>query len=85
MKEKQMSEMSPLGKVLLRLLRGACLGAAGLLLGFLCLAVWQKTSGVGIEGLARQDVTFMGILAAMAFGAVWLARAIQREMDNPGS
>jgi hypothetical protein len=81
----QMSEMSPLGRLILRVMRVACLSAAALLIAFLGLALWQKTSVGGIEALARQDYTFMGVLAAMAIGASWLARAIGREMNNPGS
>jgi hypothetical protein len=80
-----MSDMSPLGKMILRVMRVACLVAAALLVAFLGLAFWQKTSVGGFAALVRQDYTFMGILAVMALGAFWLARAIGREMDNPGS
>jgi hypothetical protein len=80
-----MSDMSPLGKMILRVMRVACLGASAILLGFLGLALWQKTSVGGMAALVRQDYTFMGLLAVMALGAFWLARSIGREMDNPGS
>jgi hypothetical protein len=80
-----MSDISPLGKLILKVMRIACLGATALLLAFLGLALWQKTSVFGLAGIERQDFTFMGVLAVMALGALWLARAIQREMDNPGS
>ncbi len=80
-----MHDMSPLGNLILRVMRVACLAAAALLLAFLGLALWQKTSVFGLAGLARQDFIFMGVLGVMAIVAVWLARSIGREMDNPGS
>jgi hypothetical protein len=76
-----MRDMSPLQRLLLKAMRYASLGAAILLLGFLILALWQK---VGI-GLTTQDYGFVGIVGLMLLGAVWLFRAIGREMDNPGA
>jgi hypothetical protein len=81
----QMNEMSPLGRLILKVMRIACLSAAGLLAFFLALVFWQKTQAAGLEGIVRQDVTFMAILAIMTVAALWLARAIGREMKNPGS
>jgi hypothetical protein len=75
-----MTEMSPLARLILKAMRIACLAAAVLLLAFLGLALWQKGAV-----LSQQDMTFIGILAVMAVGAVWLARAIGREISNPGS
>lgn len=76
-----MSDMSPLQRLLLKAVRYASLGAAILLLGFLVLALWQKLS----TGFTSQDYGFMGIVGLMLLGAVWLYRAIGREMDNPGA
>ncbi len=75
-----MSDMSPLQRLLLKAMRYASLGAAILLLGFLVLALWQKWTG-----LTTQDYGFMGIVGLVLLGAVWLFRAIGREMDNPGA
>jgi surface polysaccharide O-acyltransferase-like enzyme len=76
-----MSDMSPLQRLLLKAMRYASLGAAILLLGFLALAFWQKS---GTE-FTTQDYGFMGIVGVMLLGALWLFRAIGREMDNPGA
>jgi hypothetical protein len=73
--------MSPLQRLLLRVMRYASLGAAVLLLGFLVLALWQKLG----TGLKTQDYGFIGIVGLVFWGAVWLFRAIGREMDNPGA
>ena len=76
-----MSNMSPLQRLLLKAMRYVSLGTAVLLLGFLVLVLWQK-AGIG---LTRQDYGVVGIVGLMLLGAVWLFRAIGREMDNPGA
>jgi hypothetical protein len=76
-----MGDMSPLQRLLLKAMRYASLGAAILLFGFLVLALWQN----GSNDLTTQDYGFMGIVGVMLLGALWLFRAIGREMDNPGA
>jgi hypothetical protein len=76
-----MSNISPLQRLLLKAMRYASLGAAILLLGFLILLLWQKAG----TGLTAPDYGFLGIVSLMLLGAVWLFRAIGREMDNPGA
>ena len=76
-----MNDMSPLQCLLLNAMRYASLGAAILLLGFLILVLWQKAGA----DFTTQDYGFMGIVALMLLGALWLFRAIGREMDNPGA
>jgi hypothetical protein len=76
-----MSDMSPLQRLLLKAVRYASLGSAILLFSFLVLALWQKLG----NGLTSQDYGFMGIVGLMLLGAIWLYRAIGREMDNPGA
>ena len=76
-----MSDMSPLQRLLLKAMRYASLAAAILLLGFLFLALWQKARA----DFTMQDYGFMAIVALMLLGAIWLFRAIGREMDNPGA
>ena len=76
-----MSNMSPLQRLLLKAMRYVSLGTAVLLFGFLILVLWQKAS----SGLTTQDYGFVGIVGFMLLGAVWLFRAIGREMDNPGA
>jgi hypothetical protein len=76
-----MSDMSPLQRLLLKAMRYASLAAAILLLVFLILVLWQKAGA----GLTAQDYGFVGIVGLMLLGAVWLFRAIGREMKSPGS
>ena len=76
-----MSDMSPLQRLLLKAMRYVSLGTAVLLFAFLALVLWQK-AGIG---LTRQDYGFVGIVGLMFLGAVWLFRAIGREIDNPGA
>ncbi len=76
-----MRDMSPLQRLLLKTMRYASLGTAILLLGFLILTLWQK---VGSD-FTTQDYGFMGMVGLMLLGALWLFRAIGREMDNPGA
>ena len=76
-----MSDMSPLQRLLLKAMRYASLVAAILLLGFLVLVLWQT----GGTEFTTQDYGFMAIVALMFLGAVWLFRAIGREMDNSGA
>ncbi len=76
-----MNDMSPLQRLLLKSIRYVSLGAAVLLSGFLILVLWQKSGA----GLNTQDYGFVGIVGLLLVGAVWLFRAIGREMDNPGT
>ena len=76
-----MSNISPLQRLLLKSMRWLCLGTAVLLFGFLILLLWQKAS----TGLTVPDYGFLGIVVLMLLAAVWLFRAIGREMDRPGA
>jgi len=76
-----MSNISPLQRLLLKVMRWLCLGTAVLLFGFLILLLWQKAG----TGLTMPDYGFVGVMVLMLLGAVWLFRAIGREMDNPGA
>ena len=80
-----MSDISPLQRMLLRILRNGTLAAAILLVLFMVINIWQKTKVAGIESLAGQDWNFIGLLAVMILAALWLYRAIGREMNNPGA
>ena len=76
-----MSNISPLQRLLLKSMRWLCLGTAVLLFGFVILLLWQKAS----TGLTAPDYGFLGIVGLMLLGAIWLFRAIGREMNNPGA
>ncbi len=74
-----MSEMSPLGAMLLRILKVVTLGAAALLALFLAISVWQ-----GFQ-TAKPDYGFDAVLVVLLLGAVWLYRSMARELKNPGA
>ena len=80
-----MSDMSPLQRLLLRILRNGTLGAAFLLVVFLAIAIWQHSRTENFAQLTRQDWSFAGLLVVMLLCALWLYRAIGREMNNPGA
>jgi branched-subunit amino acid transport protein AzlD len=74
-----MGEMSPLGAMLLRILKAVTLGAAVLLALFLAISIWQ-----GIQ-IGKQDYGFNAVLALLLVGAIWIHRSMGRELKNPGS
>jgi hypothetical protein len=74
-----MSEMSPLGAMLLRILRMTTLGAAGLLALFLGISLWQGYHA------GKLDTGFDILLAVMLVAALWLYRSMGRELRNPGA
>ena len=73
-----MSNISPLQRLLLKSMRWLCLGTAVLLFGFLILLLWQKAG----TSLATPDYGFLAIVMLMLLGAVWLFRAIGRELEK---
>lgn len=77
--------MSPLLFVLLKALRIASLVMAALMLVFLGLAVWQKAGAQGFGAVTRQDYSFFTVLALLALAALWMWRAIGRELQKSGS
>jgi hypothetical protein len=74
-----MGEMSPLGAMLLRILKAVTLGAAVLLALFLAISIWQ-----GFQ-IGKQDYGFNAVLALLLVGAIWIHRSMGRELKNPGS
>jgi hypothetical protein len=79
-----MSEMSPLAKFLMHILRNGSIGAAALLILFAGISIYQKISPDGQLLMTRQDWSFLGVLAAMLALALYLVRAIAKEMNTPG-
>jgi Ca2+/Na+ antiporter len=79
-----MAEMSPLARVLMGVLRkGSWVAAAMIVLfaGVLCYQRYQPGTGfVFRDG----DFRFLGILVFLLLLAVYLVRAIKKELKNPG-
>jgi hypothetical protein len=77
-----MSEMSPLAKGLMLILRNGAIGSAGLLVLFICIEIYQRRGPDGHLNMNRQDWGFMGLLIVLFFVAIFLARAITKEVKN---
>ncbi len=75
-----MSEMSPLAKLLMGILRHASWGAFLLLLLFAGIFMWQKISPEGPVDMTRQDYGFLGVLGVLALMAYYLVRSIGKEI-----
>lgn len=72
--------MSPLATVIMKLMRWGVLGIAMFLGLVLVLEAWKH----GWQ-LSALDWRFTGVVALLAAGALWLARAIGRELAKHGS
>ena len=76
-----MSEpMSPLALIAMKALRWGVLGMAGFLCLVLVLEAWKH--GWDVRALSPG---FMVVVGLLAVGALWLARAIGRELAKHGS
>jgi hypothetical protein len=79
--EPLMSDMSPIARLLIAVLRWGSMAAAGLLLAFLGIFLWQRHTPEGFV-LNRQDYGFMSVVVALLLLAFYLIRAIRRELDR---
>jgi hypothetical protein len=77
-------QMSPLARVLVGVLQKGSLVAAVLLLLFAAILVFQRWMPDGSFVFQQGDFAFLGILAALLVLAVYLVRAINKELKNPG-
>jgi H+/Cl- antiporter ClcA len=75
--------MSPLGAILMRVMRVGCLGAAGFVALVIAYEVWLKASQGQLSDLSRQDMAFWVILVIMLTGFLWLARSMSKELGKP--
>lgn len=72
--------MSPLAIVAMKVLRWGVMGIAGFLCLVLLLEAWKHG-----WNLAALNPGFMLVVGLLALGALWLARAIGRELAKHGS
>jgi cytochrome bd-type quinol oxidase subunit 1 len=75
--------MSPLGAILMRVMRAGCLAGAVFVAAVIAYEVWIKASTGQLSNLSRQDISFWVILALMLAGFLWLARSMGRELAKP--
>ncbi|MCA3574131.1 MAG: hypothetical protein IOC86_09460 [Aestuariivirga sp.] len=72
--------MSPVGYIVLKILRGGALASAGFVLLVIGIELWKQ--GGDVTGL---EPGFTVLLCLILAGALWLARAIGRELSRHGS
>jgi hypothetical protein len=77
-----MAEMSPLAKFLMLILRSGSIGAAALLVLFTGILIYQKMTPDGHLMMTRQDWSFLGVLVALLLFAIYLVRAIAKEISK---
>lgn len=76
-----MTEMPPLSRFLMRLLRAGSWSAMGFLLLFAGLLLYQRWTSEGLV-LDKTDYGFLSVLAALFFLAIYLVRAIGKELGG---
>ena len=74
-----MSEMSPLARMLVSILRWGCLATAVFMALFCGLFLYQKH--LALEGA---DWRFLGLMVAMGAFAIYLAFSMTRELNKNG-
>jgi xanthine/uracil permease len=77
-----MSDMSPLGRLILQAMRVGSIFVAGCVLFFMGILIWQKWLSQAAPPAVRGDFVFLGILAVLFVGALWLARSVSRELKR---
>lgn len=77
-----MSDMSPLGRLVLIALLWGVRFSAGAIAAILAIMVWQKWFSTSAVGATRQDYVFLAILAGLLIGALLFARSGTRELHK---
>jgi hypothetical protein len=77
-----MSDMSPLGRLILRAMRAGSIFAAGCVLLFMGILIWQKWLSQSAPPAKNADFVFLAVLALLFVGALWLARSVNKELKN---
>lgn len=76
-----MAEMSPLAKVLMKILQNGSWAAAVLIICFAGILFYQRHTPEGFV-FQKGDFGFLGVLAVMLLVAVYLVREIGKEVKN---
>ena len=77
-------QMSPLARFLVGILQKGAFGSAALLILFAGILTYQRMTPDGGIDFRQEDYGFLGVLAALLALAVYLVRAIKKEMNKPG-
>ena len=79
-----MSEMSPLARILMRVLHWGSWGSGVLLVLFAGILLYQRWTPEGSLAFQKGDFAFLTVLAVLFLLAVYLVRGIRKELDGPG-
>ena len=77
-----MAGMSPLGRLILIVMRAGSICAAGFVLLVIVIELSKRWLGGGFETMKTPDMAFLGILFLVLVGFLALARGITREMKK---
>jgi len=77
-----MSDMSPLARLILRAMRVGSFFAAGCVLLFTGILIWQKWLSQTAPPATNGDIVFLAILVILFVGALWLARSVGKELNG---
>jgi hypothetical protein len=72
--------MTPLGRVILMAMRWGLWFMAGIIALFFAIEIGKRVGA--LAQMTRLDITFLAVLAILFLAALWLARAIGRELRN---
>ncbi len=80
-----MTEMSPLGALILRAMRIGCLLCGGFALLVIVIEIYKRSLAGGLDAMTRQDYTFFGVLCIILLASFYFYRSIGRELAKPGT
>jgi hypothetical protein len=78
-----MAEMSPLARILMLVLQRGSWAAGALIVAFGGILLYQRKTPDGFA-FQKGDVAFFVVLGLLLALAVYLVRAIRKEIANPG-
>ncbi len=79
-----MADMSPLGRLILRAMRGGSIASAGFVAMVMVLEIWKHWRFGGLGGMSQPDYIFFAVLVLMLVCFLWLIRSIGRELERHG-
>ena len=77
-----MADMSPLGRLILTVMRAGSICAAGFVVLVIVIELSKRWLGGGFETMKSPDIAFMAVLVLMLVGFLALVRSITREMKK---
>ena len=75
-------DMSPLGKLILTVMRSGSIAAAGFVVLVIGIELWKRWNFGGFGAMKTPDIAFMAVLAVMLIGFLALARSITKELKK---